>query len=73
MTGLDDGLRGRDTVLTSRVQYWLAALLLMLVQRVEGDGCGTGAARRRRHASESRRVELVEVAVVAAIVVQLDS
>ena len=46
------------------MQYWLTALLLMLVQRVEGYCSRAGASRGRWNSAERRRVQLCEVAVV---------
>ena len=42
---LDDGLGGAHAILARRVQNGLTALLLVLMQWVEGNRCGTSAPR----------------------------
>ena len=64
LTGLDDWLRWTNTIFACRVQDRLAALLLMLMQWVEGYCSRAGASRGGWHSAERCGVELCEVAVV---------
>ena len=56
LTSLYDWLRWTNTIFACRVQDWLTALLLMLMQRVEGYCSSSGAPRGWRHSTERRGV-----------------
>jgi len=43
LTCLDNWLRWTHSIFARRMQYGLTALMLVLVQRVESDGCGASA------------------------------
>ena len=52
LTGLYDWLRWTNTIFACRVQDWLTALLLMLMQWVEGYCSRASAPRGWRHSTE---------------------
>ena len=64
LTSLHNGLRWPHTILACCVQYWLTALLLVLVEWVErnlGRSCSSGG---RRHPAEVHWIKLVEVTAI---------